>query len=178
MWQRHRLLDALRERAEQAESERHLLAEREVAAERRRIAREIHDVVAHRVSVSAVQAGVLEAISDDDRVGRIAEVIRANSTAALPSCATCSGCCATMAWAPRAPPGPRRSSRTSAGPARPSTCAHPTRCRRRPSRWRGRPAGELPTSGFGLVGMRERVTVAGGSVTTGPTDAVRACFPR
>jgi signal transduction histidine kinase len=44
------------------------------------------------------------------------------------------------------------------------------------------PPRALPTSGFGLVGMRERVSVAGGNVTTGPTDeggyAVRASFPR
>lgn len=83
MWQRRRLLDALRARAEQAERERHLLAEWSVAVERRRIAGEMHDVVAHRVSVIAVQAGALTTVSDDAKVSRIAEVIRTNSAAAL-----------------------------------------------------------------------------------------------
>lgn len=72
MYQRGRLLDALRGRAEQAERERDLLAERAVAAERRRIAGEMHDVVAHRIGVIALQAGALTVVSDDPRTGQVA----------------------------------------------------------------------------------------------------------
>ncbi|MGN5382340.1 histidine kinase [Streptomyces lasalocidi] len=57
VFQRDALLASLQDRAEQAERERDLLAERAVEAERRRIAREMHDVVAHRVSVISLQAG-------------------------------------------------------------------------------------------------------------------------
>jgi signal transduction histidine kinase len=47
---------ALEERAEAAESNQRSLAEQAVADERRRIARELHDVVAHHVSVMGVLA--------------------------------------------------------------------------------------------------------------------------
>ncbi|MBQ1075394.1 sensor histidine kinase [Micromonospora sp. C31] len=48
--------EALRERARAAEENQRSLAERAVADERRRIARELHDVVAHHVSVMGVLA--------------------------------------------------------------------------------------------------------------------------
>ncbi|GAA2705476.1 sensor histidine kinase [Micromonospora olivasterospora] len=48
--------EALRERARVAEQSQRSLAERAVADERRRIARELHDVVAHHVSVMGVLA--------------------------------------------------------------------------------------------------------------------------
>ncbi|MFY1584835.1 sensor histidine kinase [Micromonospora sp. WMMD734] len=49
-------LRALRERARAAEDNQRALAEQAVADERRRIARELHDVVAHHVSVMGVLA--------------------------------------------------------------------------------------------------------------------------
>jgi signal transduction histidine kinase len=53
------LLAAAQERAEQAERERNYHAARAVAEERVRIARELHDVVAHHVSLLVVQAGAV-----------------------------------------------------------------------------------------------------------------------
>ncbi len=47
---------SLAERAERAEREQGLLAEQRVAAERTRIARDLHDVVAHSVSLMVIQA--------------------------------------------------------------------------------------------------------------------------
>jgi signal transduction histidine kinase len=53
-----RLLEGeLRSRADQAERSREVEAERAVLAERSRIARELHDLIAHTVSVMVVQAG-------------------------------------------------------------------------------------------------------------------------
>jgi signal transduction histidine kinase len=60
--------DALRERAEQLHRERELLAERAVVEERLRIAQELHDVVAHNVSLIVVQAQALGATVPDQRV--------------------------------------------------------------------------------------------------------------
>ena len=60
--------EALRERAERLDRERELLAERAVAEERLRIAQELHDVVAHNVSLIVVQAQALGATVPDERV--------------------------------------------------------------------------------------------------------------
>lgn len=68
-------MDALSERAERLHRERELLAERAVAEERVRIAQELHDVVAHNVSLIVVQAQALGATVHDDRVAEATEGI-------------------------------------------------------------------------------------------------------
>ncbi len=57
-------LAGLEERARRLEEEREADARRAVQEERARIARELHDVVAHHVSAIAVQAGVAAAIAE------------------------------------------------------------------------------------------------------------------
>jgi signal transduction histidine kinase len=55
-------MGALERRAEQAERERERRAEEAAREERARIARELHDVIAHSVSVMVVQAGAAEEV--------------------------------------------------------------------------------------------------------------------
>lgn len=55
---RRQMFAAMRERAERAERDREEEARRRVDAERLRIARELHDVVAHSMSMINVQAGM------------------------------------------------------------------------------------------------------------------------
>ncbi|WP_232778679.1 sensor histidine kinase [Carbonactinospora thermoautotrophica] len=70
------LIESLREKAERLEREQHLLADRARMEERARIAREMHDVVAHRVSLMVVHAGALEvSAGDDERAAKTAELI-------------------------------------------------------------------------------------------------------
>lgn len=61
---RRELLDSLTRRAERAEAEQELRAAEARANERTRIAREMHDVVAHRISNVSMRAGAL-AFRDD-----------------------------------------------------------------------------------------------------------------
>ncbi|MER7478573.1 histidine kinase [Streptomyces sp. NPDC126510] len=70
---RRRLMESLRERADSLERELQLLAERAEeraewarSEERTRIAREMHDVVAHRVSLMVVHAAALQAVARKD----------------------------------------------------------------------------------------------------------------
>lgn len=67
---RRLLLDQYAERASRAEAERDAEAERRVTEERLRIARDVHDVLAHTVSVMTVQAGVAADALDRD-AGRV-----------------------------------------------------------------------------------------------------------
>ncbi|MFF5257637.1 sensor histidine kinase [Actinomadura viridis] len=77
MGARKQLFASLQERAERLEREQHLLAERARGEERTRIAREMHDVVANRVSVMVVHAGALKAVAlrDPARAAETAAVI-------------------------------------------------------------------------------------------------------
>jgi signal transduction histidine kinase len=77
------LVLALTERAERAERERHLQAEQARAEERARLAGEMHDVVTHRVSLMALQAGALRMTATDEATRRAAEELRAAGCQAL-----------------------------------------------------------------------------------------------
>ena len=82
---RRQLLDSMQRRlveAEQAATERAVAARR---AERQRIAREMHDVLAHRLSLLAVHAGALEFHhgATPDEVTTAAGIIRSNTHEAL-----------------------------------------------------------------------------------------------
>lgn len=82
---RRDLLASLKDRAERAEREQELMVARGQAEERTRIAREMHDVLAHRMSLVAMHAGAL-AYRDDltpEETKEAAEVIQANSHRAL-----------------------------------------------------------------------------------------------
>jgi signal transduction histidine kinase len=67
--------NALRERAERLDRERELLADQAVSDERVRIARELHDVVAHNVSLMVVQAQALGATVKEPQVAESTTVI-------------------------------------------------------------------------------------------------------
>jgi len=82
--QRHRV-DDMRERVERAERDREEKAYRAVADERTRIARELHDVVAHQMTVMTLQADGARRIADgsDPRVVKALETISDTGHSAL-----------------------------------------------------------------------------------------------
>jgi signal transduction histidine kinase len=82
---RRQLLLSLRERALRAEADQRLHADRARMAERTRIAREMHDVLAHRISLLALHAGALEVRPDlpPEKVRETAELLRSTARQAL-----------------------------------------------------------------------------------------------
>ncbi|MET8838070.1 histidine kinase [Micromonospora sp. NPDC004540] len=82
---RRQLVLSLRDRAERAEAEQQLRLDQARQLERTRIAREMHDVLAHRISLLSLHAGALEFRPDAPpaEVARAAGVIRASAHAAL-----------------------------------------------------------------------------------------------
>jgi len=82
---RRQLVWSLRERAERAEAEQRMLADQARAAERTRIAREMHDVLAHRISLIALHAGALEVVPEmaADEVRSTAQLLRSTARQAL-----------------------------------------------------------------------------------------------
>jgi signal transduction histidine kinase len=232
LFQRQKLVVALRERADQAERERDLLAERAVTAERSRIAREMHDVVAHRVTVIALQAGALSVTSGDPRTSDVAEVIRKTSTTALTELRDILHVLrdedARDTTAPASAPGLAAIGQLIEGAAEagaavavelpdplPDTTGAVGRAAYRVVQEAltnsakhapgagvlvtvtanevdlvvevsnqdspGAGPGPVPGSGYGLIGMRERVSLAGGTMRSGRADGggylVRAQFP-
>ncbi|MFB7291055.1 sensor histidine kinase [Actinacidiphila glaucinigra] len=80
---RRELAARLAELAESRERERRLAAERAVVRERTRLAREMHDTVAHHISLIAVQSGALEATARGDEARAAAGTVRQLSREAL-----------------------------------------------------------------------------------------------
>ncbi|MEU8401519.1 histidine kinase [Nonomuraea sp. NPDC048892] len=82
---RRELMRSLAERARRAEADQRLRAEEARRAERLGIAREMHDVLAHRLSLLAVHAGALEFNADATarEVAETAGVIRSSARQAL-----------------------------------------------------------------------------------------------
>ncbi len=83
--ERRTTLAAADQRAVAAESSKEAEAERRVIAERMRIARELHDVLAHHIAVVNAQAGVAEYLLETDPAAAIEALsgITKNSRAAL-----------------------------------------------------------------------------------------------
>jgi signal transduction histidine kinase len=82
---RRQVIASLAERAERLEREQAAQVERARAAERTRIAREMHDAVAHQVSLMVVHAGALEVDAPDQGTRHTAELIRSTGRQALTS---------------------------------------------------------------------------------------------
>ncbi|MGN9810059.1 sensor histidine kinase [Micromonospora sp. BQ11] len=82
---RHALVAALRDRARRAEREQERRVAEARAGERNRIAREMHDVLAHRLSLLAAAAGAMEYRPDasPERLSAAAGVVRASAQQAL-----------------------------------------------------------------------------------------------
>lgn len=82
---RRDLMASLRDRAERAEAERELRSEQARLGERSRIAQEMHDVLAHKVSLIALHAGGLEVnpTVGPDRVEGSARLIRETARQAM-----------------------------------------------------------------------------------------------
>ena len=82
---RRQLLHSLRDRAQRAEEDQRQHEERARMAERTRIAREMHDVLGHRISLLALHAGALEVRPDlpAAEVRATAELMRLTARQAL-----------------------------------------------------------------------------------------------
>jgi signal transduction histidine kinase len=207
---------ASRERAERIDAERELRVRAAALGERARLAREIHDVVAHSVSVMVIQAAGARAVMDGEpdrasaalssveRAGRealaemrrllgvlgdgerlralapqpgvedLAELVRAACAAGLPASIRVEGepvivPAGLSLCAYRVVQEALTNSIKHAGPARAEVAV----------RWRpdvleleiaddGPGPVRSPRGGHGLMGMRERTALHGGSVSTGP----------
>jgi signal transduction histidine kinase len=219
---RRQLLLTLRERALRAEADQRLYADRARMAERTRIAREMHDVLAHRISLVALHAGALEVRPDlpVEKVRETAELLRSTACQALEELSSVIGVLREGGEPPPAAPQPTlsdiprlvddsrragaklqlqmRVERPDAAPSGLGRDAYRvvqealtnigkhaggTAGRveltggagsglrvlvrnRLPVRGAGGPV--LPGSGAGLLGLQERVALAGGTLVHGP----------
>ncbi|MFF3541305.1 sensor histidine kinase [Streptomyces platensis] len=80
---RREVIDGIEERATQREREQVARAEQARTQERARIARDMHDIVAHRVSLMVLHAGALEVNAKDEETAVAAELIRTTGREAL-----------------------------------------------------------------------------------------------
>jgi signal transduction histidine kinase len=230
---RRQLVVSLRERARRAESEQALRVEQARRMERDRIAREMHDVLAHRISLVSLHAGALEYArsSSPEEVARAAGVIRGAAHQALEDLREVIGVLREDSGGdPPERPQPtladldalleesraagmrvRSGDRTAEGPV-PTSIArsayrvvqegltnarkHAPGCAvevavsgsagagltvevRNPLPV-GRAGTEIPGAGTGIVGLTERVGLAGGRLEHGPVDGqwrLRAWLP-
>jgi signal transduction histidine kinase len=85
VYERRRRVEDLERRAARAESERELLTRQAVLAERARIARDLHDVVAHGLSVMVVQAGAAQRMlgTDPERSRQALDSVQSSGRQAL-----------------------------------------------------------------------------------------------
>ncbi|MGY3520256.1 sensor histidine kinase [Micromonospora haikouensis] len=204
---RRALREAWRERAERADADLAVREERARIVERNRIAREMHDVLAHKVSLIALHAGALELTVDGgvERVREGAGLIRVTAREALVELRSVLGVLRADAQpyadlnsvvADARSAGQRVVVRDSAGPL-PAPAARVvqrvvqeglTNARKHAPGAEvtvtvvrsvdavtvtvANPVSEaaldLPGSGAGLVGLAERVRLAGGTLTAGP----------
>ena len=196
------------------------------ADERAKIAREMHDVVSHQVSLIAIQAGALQVTTDEHQSRETARVIRNLSTRTLEELRNLVGGLRTatdgadepdletlldlvrqsevqvtldLDLGGRRPPPPVASAayrtvqesltnvRKHAGDA-PTTVriaiesgALEVRVCNGPPAGTGSTGTELPSGGHGLIGLRERASLLGGTFDAGRTEIggfqVRASFP-
>ena len=222
---RRQLLLTLRERATRAENDQRLHEEQARTAERTRIAREMHDVLAHRISLLALHAGGLEVRPDlpPAKVRETAELMRLTARQALEELRGVIGVLREEAGQDPAPPaapqptlsdirrlveetrlaGARIDLQMAVDPANavpsalgrdayrivqealtnvgkhasgstawvqvtggPEEGLHVSVRNRKPLRAAAGPA--LPGSGAGLLGLQERVALAGGTLVHGP----------
>jgi signal transduction histidine kinase len=224
---RRRYVATLEERAERLERERATEAARAVAEEQARIARELHDVLAHNVSVMVVQAAAANDVFDSrpDQARAALESIEATGRAALAELRRLLGVvrgdgagyapqpslerldalvdqvrsaglrvAVTIEGEPRPlPTGVDLSAYRVVQEALTNTLKHARATKAEITlRFRaggldvdvrddGVGAGNGDGGGNGLIGMRERVAVFGGSLTAGPQPGggfgVSARFP-
>ncbi|MGW1176585.1 sensor histidine kinase [Kitasatospora sp. NPDC002543] len=211
------------------ERESRLLAERVLISERGRLAREMHDVVSHQVSLISIQAGALQVSSTDPAAVTAARTIRELSVrtldelrqmvgvlrgtgglpdaplapqprlADLPRLIEESGLSADAELVPGDRPWPEAVERaayrtvqealTNITKYAPEAAVH-VRVRAKGRRLRvevrneappAHPSETLPGGGHGLVGLRERAQLLGGTLSAGPTPdggfEVRAELP-
>ncbi|HEV7646898.1 MAG TPA: histidine kinase [Actinophytocola sp.] len=213
--------------ANSRERENALYAETVRAAERTKLAREMHDVVSHQVTLIAMQAGALQVATNDANSRDTATTIRRLSTRTLEELRSLVGVLRSGTGGEGQQPGVERLSdlvsnfRSEAVPVALDVAAEPSRLPRSVSHavyrtvqealtnvrkhaagarasvkvtaqkdtlvvevHNGRAGGRppvLPSGGHGLIGLRERAGLLGGTFQAGPTSEggfrVSATYP-